>query len=85
MKIIPVVPGSPGAVESVEQGLEICETAGFPILIKAASGGGGKGMQVARKAEDFEEAFTTARREAAANFGDDTVYIEKYLEKYRSP
>ncbi|HPD83003.1 MAG: acetyl-CoA carboxylase biotin carboxylase subunit [Alphaproteobacteria bacterium] len=80
---LPVVPGSPGAVESIEQGLEICEEAGFPVLIKAASGGGGKGMQVVRKAEDFAEAFTTARREAAANFGDDTVYIEKYLEKPR--
>lgn len=80
---LPVVPGSPGAVESVEQGLEICKEAGYPVLIKAASGGGGKGMQVVRKAEDFEEAFTTARREAAANFGDDTVYLEKYLEKPR--
>ncbi|HPF78028.1 MAG TPA: acetyl-CoA carboxylase biotin carboxylase subunit [Alphaproteobacteria bacterium] len=80
---LPVVPGSPGAVESVEEGLAICEEAGFPVLIKAASGGGGKGMQVVRRAEDFKEAFTTARREAAANFGDDTVYIEKYLEKPR--
>ena len=80
---LPVVPGSPGAVENVEQGLEICEDAGYPVIIKAASGGGGKGMQVVRKAEDFQEAFTTARREAAANFGDDTVYIEKYLEKPR--
>ena len=72
---LPVVPGSPGAVENVEEGLEICENAGFPVIIKAASGGGGKGMQVVRSAEEFEEAFTTARREAAANFGDDTVYI----------
>ena len=80
---LPVVPGSDGAVESVEEGLQFCEEAGFPILIKAASGGGGKGMQVVRKAEDFAEAFSTARREAAANFGDDTVYIEKYLEKPR--
>jgi acetyl-CoA carboxylase biotin carboxylase subunit len=52
-------------------------------LIKAASGGGGKGMQVVRTAEDFAEAFTTARREAKANFGDDTVYMEKFLEKPR--
>lgn len=80
---LPVVPGSDGAVESVEDGVAFCEEAGFPILIKAASGGGGKGMQVVHSAEDFEEAFTTARREAAANFGDDTVYIEKYLEKPR--
>ena len=80
---LPVVPGSPGAVETVEEGLEICENAGYPVIIKAASGGGGKGMQVVRNADEFEEAFTTARREAAANFGDDTVYIEKYLEKPR--
>ena len=53
------------------------------MIIKAASGGGGKGMQVVRSDEEFQEAFTTARREAAANFGDDTVYIEKYLEKPR--
>ncbi len=80
---LPVVPGSPGAVDSVEEGLEICEDAGYPVIIKAASGGGGKGMQVVREAGEFSEAFTTARREAAANFGDDTVYIEKYLEKPR--
>ncbi|MCI5060336.1 MAG: acetyl-CoA carboxylase biotin carboxylase subunit [Alphaproteobacteria bacterium] len=80
---LPVVPGSDGAVESVEDGLAFCKEAGFPILIKAASGGGGKGMQVVHKEEDFAEAFSTARREAAANFGDDTVYIEKFLEKPR--
>ncbi len=80
---LPVVPGSPGAVESVEDGLEICRDAGFPVLIKAASGGGGKGMQVVRAEEEFEEKFNTARSEAKANFGDDTVYIEKYLEKPR--
>lgn len=80
---LPVVPGSAGAVESVEQGLEICKNAGYPVIIKAASGGGGKGMQVVRSDDEFSEAFTTARREAAANFGDDTVYIEKYLEKPR--
>lgn len=80
---LPVVPGSPGAVESVEEGLKICNDAGYPVIIKAASGGGGKGMQVVRSDDEFQEAFTTARREAAANFGDDTVYIEKYLEKPR--
>ncbi len=80
---LPVVPGSPGAVESVEEGLKICQDAGYPVIIKAASGGGGKGMQVVRSDNEFKEAFTTARREAAANFGDDTVYIEKYLEKPR--
>ncbi len=80
---LPVVPGSKGAVENIEEGLAVCKEAGLPVLIKAASGGGGKGMQVVRKMEDFAEAFTTARREAAANFGDNTVYIEKFLEKPR--
>ncbi|MAZ75973.1 MAG: acetyl-CoA carboxylase biotin carboxylase subunit [Micavibrio sp.] len=80
---LPVVPGSDGAVESVDEGLKICENAGYPVIIKAASGGGGKGMQVVRNAEAFQEAFTTARREAEANFGDSTIYIEKYLEKPR--
>ena len=80
---LPVVPGSDGAVTSVEQGLEFCRKAGFPVIIKAASGGGGKGMKVVRAEEEFAEQYSTARSEAKANFGDDTVYIEKYLEKPR--
>lgn len=80
---LPVVPGSEGSVESAESGLQDCINMGFPVLIKAASGGGGKGMQVVRNPEDFKEAYDTARSEAKANFGDDTVYIEKYLEKPR--
>ena len=80
---LPVVPGSDGAVESYEDALKFCRGAGYPVLIKAASGGGGKGMKVVRKEEELKEAFSTARSEAKANFGDDTVYIEKYLEKPR--
>jgi acetyl-CoA carboxylase biotin carboxylase subunit len=80
---LPVVPGSDGAVTSVEDGIAFCRKAGFPVIIKAASGGGGKGMKVVRKEEDFKEQYSTARSEAKANFGDDTVYIEKYLEKPR--
>lgn len=80
---LPVVPGSEGALESGEKGLEIAKEMGFPVLIKAASGGGGKGMQIVRKAESFIEQYNTARREAKANFGDDTVYMEKFLEKPR--
>ncbi|MGZ9108433.1 MAG: acetyl-CoA carboxylase biotin carboxylase subunit [Micavibrio sp.] len=78
---LPVVPGSDGAIESLESGLAAAKKAGFPVLIKAASGGGGKGMKVVRSAEDFPEAYKTARSEAKANFGDDTVYFEKYLER----
>lgn len=80
---LPVVPGSPGGVDNAEEGLKLSEEMGFPVLIKAASGGGGKGMQVVREGAAFKEAFDTARSEAKANFGDDTVYIEKYLEKPR--
>ncbi|MBI2234690.1 MAG: acetyl-CoA carboxylase biotin carboxylase subunit [Micavibrio aeruginosavorus] len=78
---LPVVPGSDGAVESLESGLAAAKKAGFPILIKAASGGGGKGMKVVRAEGEFAEAYKTARAEAKANFGDDTVYFEKYLER----
>lgn len=80
---LPVVPGSAGGVYDAQEGRKLSEEMGFPVLIKAASGGGGKGMQVVRRSEDFVEAFNTARSEAKANFGDDTVYIEKFLEKPR--
>ena len=80
---LPVVPGSDGAVLTAEDGIAFCRKAGFPVIIKAASGGGGKGMKVVRSEEEFKEMYSTARSEAKANFGDDTVYIEKYLEKPR--
>lgn len=80
---LPVVPGSDGAIESFEEGQKFADEVGYPVLIKAASGGGGKGMKVVHKAEEFAEAFNTARSEAKANFGDDTVYMEKYLTKPR--
>lgn len=76
---LPVVPGSDGAIEDVETGLKFAKKIGFPVLIKAASGGGGRGMQVVRKEGEFAEAFSTARAEAKANFGDNTLYMEKYL------
>ena len=80
---LPVIPGSEEAISSAEEGRAFADTAGYPVLIKAASGGGGKGMKVVRKSEEFSEAFSTARAEAKANFGDDRVYLEKYLEKPR--
>lgn len=76
---LPVVPGSDGGVGNPQEGLKIAKDMGFPVIIKAASGGGGKGMQVVRDEKDFVESFTRARQEAKANFGDDTVYIEKFL------
>ena len=80
---LPVVPGSDGGVDNAEDGLQIAKDMGFPVIIKAASGGGGKGMQVVREAGEFTEAFNRARQEAKANFGDDTVYIEKFLSNPR--
>ncbi len=80
---IPVVPGSDGAVVSVEEARTVAAGMGYPVLIKAAAGGGGRGMKVAHGPEQLAEAFSTARAEAKAAFGDDAVYIEKYLEKPR--
>ncbi len=80
---IPVVPGSEGEVTSLDVASQICQDSGFPVIIKAASGGGGKGMQIVRKEEELEQAFNIARREAEANFGNAAVYIEKYLEHPR--
>ena len=77
---LPVVPGSKGGVENSQDGLKIASDMGFPVIIKAASGGGGKGMQVVEDADEFIESYDRARSEALANFGDDTVYIEKFLK-----
>jgi acetyl-CoA carboxylase biotin carboxylase subunit len=80
---IPTVPGSDGAVGSDEDAARIAEEIGYPVLIKAAAGGGGKGMKVAQKKSDLSLALTTARAEAKTAFGDDAVYMEKYLQKPR--
>ena len=80
---IPVVPGSDGEVKTSDDALELARDMGFPVLVKAASGGGGRGMKIAHSEDELAEAFTTARSEAKAAFGDDAVYIEKYLEKPR--
>jgi len=80
---IPCVPGSDGEVTDVEQAIKVAEETGYPVLIKATAGGGGKGMKVAQNAEELSEALSTARSEALANFGNDAVYMEKYLGKPR--
>ena len=80
---IPVVPGSEGAVSDEKDALRIAAEIGYPVIIKASAGGGGRGMKVARSEEDLMVALNTARSEAGAAFGDDAVYIEKYLEKPR--
>jgi acetyl-CoA carboxylase biotin carboxylase subunit len=80
---IPVVPGSDGAVTTEEEAFEAAHKIGFPVLIKAAAGGGGRGMKVAQTAEDLAVAVGTARSEAKAAFGDDAVYMERYLQTPR--
>jgi acetyl-CoA carboxylase biotin carboxylase subunit len=80
---IPVVPGSESGITSDSEAAKIADSIGYPVLIKAAAGGGGRGMKVARSADDLARTLSTARSEAKAAFGDDTVYIEKYLETPR--
>lgn len=80
---IPVVPGSDGGVDTYEDAVPVAEKIGYPVLIKAASGGGGRGMKVAETADNLKEAMETASAEALAAFGDGTVYIEKYLGRPR--
>ena len=80
---IPTVPGSDGAIDSDDYAKQLAAKIGYPLLVKAAAGGGGRGMKIARSGAELSEALSTARTEAKAAFGDDTVYIEKYLEKPR--
>ncbi|WP_377504452.1 acetyl-CoA carboxylase biotin carboxylase subunit [Octadecabacter sp. R77987] len=76
---VPCVPGSDGGVASLEEAEKIGKDIGYPVIIKATAGGGGKGMKVAQTAKDMKSAFQTARAEGKSNFGNDEVYIEKYL------
>ena len=80
---LPLVPGSPGAVDTIEDAKKIGAEVGYPLLVKAASGGGGRDMKVAETEDDLPEAFSAARSEAKAAFGDDTVYMERYLGQPR--
>ncbi|MEM1149709.1 MAG: acetyl-CoA carboxylase biotin carboxylase subunit [Pseudomonadota bacterium] len=80
---VPVVPGSDGGVESVSAAKRAAKKIGYPVLVKAAAGGGGRGMKVARSEKELETAVKTAKTEAKAAFGDDAVYLEKYLERPR--
>ncbi len=80
---VPLVPGSAGAVNDLDEAAKIADQIGYPVLIKAAAGGGGRGMRVAANAAGLEEAWQTARGEARSAFGNDAVYIEKYLDRPR--
>src|SRR6476660_6076623 len=80
---VPVVPGTPGPVEDVDEAMEFARSIGFPVIIKAAAGGGGKGMRVAKDPDDFARSFQLARSEALSAFGNGDVYVEKYLMRPR--
>jgi acetyl-CoA carboxylase biotin carboxylase subunit len=80
---VPLVPGSDGALVDVEAARAVASRIGYPVLIKAAAGGGGRGMKVAQSEDELEEAWTVARTEARTAFGNDAVYLEKYLDRPR--
>ena len=80
---LPVIEGSEGGVKSIDQAKTLCKKIGFPVLIKAAGGGGGKGMKIVHKEKDFETLFSTAKTEAKKYFGNDEVYIEKFFQNPR--
>jgi acetyl-CoA carboxylase biotin carboxylase subunit len=80
---VPLVPGSDGVVADIAKARDVAAHVGYPVLIKASAGGGGRGMKVARSADELEDAFRIARTEARAAFGNDAVYVEKYLDHPR--
>jgi acetyl-CoA carboxylase biotin carboxylase subunit len=80
---VPTVPGSPGPVETVDEALAFAKKAGYPVILKATAGGGGRGMRVARDERELSAAYDTARAEADKAFGNPDVYLEKYLEEPR--
>lgn len=80
---LPFLPGSKSALENVETAKKMAKEIGFPVILKASGGGGGRGMKIVHKAEDLEKAYLTCRQEAAAAFGNSEVYLEKYLENPR--
>ncbi len=80
---VPVVPGSKGLLKDIKRGLEIAEEIGYPVILKATAGGGGKGMRIVRKPEDFEENWNSAKKEAKVSFSNDGLYVEKFIENPR--
>ena len=80
---VPTIPGSDGLLSDLKTGLKIAKQIGYPIILKATAGGGGKGMRIVWKAEDFENAWESARQEASAAFGNEGMYLEKYIEEPR--
>ncbi|HLO46154.1 MAG TPA: acetyl-CoA carboxylase biotin carboxylase subunit [Leadbetterella sp.] len=80
---VPVIPGSEGLLESVEQGIALSEKMGYPVIVKATAGGGGRGMRIIRNSEEFQKNWDDAKMESGAAFGNDGLYLEKYIEEPR--
>lgn len=80
---LPIIPGSDGPVKSVEEGLEIAKKVGYPLVVKAVSGGGGKGMRLIKEEKDFRRLFREARKEAKSSFNDNRVYLERFIPNAR--
>lgn len=80
---VPTIPGSDGLLSSVAEGQKIAKKIGYPVILKATAGGGGRGMRIVWKSEEFEAAWDSARQEAGAAFGNDGMYLEKYIEEPR--
>jgi acetyl-CoA carboxylase biotin carboxylase subunit len=80
---VPIIPGSEGAIRTVEEALEVAKEIGYPVILKASAGGGGRGMRICWDADDLPNQYDTARNEAERAFGDGAVYLEKYLERPR--
>lgn len=80
---VPTIPGSDGLLENVEEGKKVAKEIGYPVIVKATAGGGGKGMRIVWKEDDLQKAFENAQAEAAASFGNDGLYMEKYIEEPR--
>jgi acetyl-CoA carboxylase, biotin carboxylase subunit len=80
---VPCIPGSDGLLESVEQGIKIAKTMGYPVIVKATAGGGGRGMRIIKKEDEFQKYWDEAKMESAAAFGNDGLYLEKFIEEPR--
>ncbi len=80
---VPTIPGSEGLLESIEEGKKIAKDMGYPVILKATAGGGGKGMRIVKNEEEFKKAWDSARQESGASFGNDALYLEKFVEEPR--
>ncbi|WP_296619734.1 acetyl-CoA carboxylase biotin carboxylase subunit [Marivirga sp.] len=80
---VPTIPGSEGLLESIEEGKKIAKEMGYPVILKATAGGGGKGMRIVNKEDEFKKAWDSARQESGASFGNDALYLEKFVEEPR--